>query len=125
MPRPAKKSESLEIRLPHATKAAFMSRCREEGASASQTLRSFIEQHIRERSSRARKGGRPGLRAALAVAAAMAVGATALPSLARPLERAGFDQLDTDGDGAIAPAEIARLDRDRDGSVSFAEYRRR
>ena len=30
-PRPLKKTETIEIRLPHDTKTAFMARCRAEG----------------------------------------------------------------------------------------------
>ena len=46
MTRPPKKSETLEIRLPHEAKQAFMARCRDEGVSASQALRGFIEAQI-------------------------------------------------------------------------------
>ena len=42
-PRPPKKSESLEIRIPYPTKQAFMAHCRAEGRSASEELRAFIE----------------------------------------------------------------------------------
>ena len=37
-PRPPKKSESLEIRLPFDTKQAFMARCRDEGVTASEAV---------------------------------------------------------------------------------------
>ncbi len=125
MPRPEKKSESLEIRLPYRTKAEFMARCRADGTSASQVLRGLIEDRLTRRVGERKPSARLGLRLAAAAAAALAAGATALPSLARPLERAGFDQLDADGDGAVRPAEFARLDRNGDGAVSFAEFRRR
>ena len=124
MARPVKKSESLEIRIPHAAKAAFMERCRADGASASETLRGFIDDHLAAAPAPApRRLSR--VRLAAGLVAAVGLGATALPSLARPLERAGFDQLDADRDGRLSPAEFARLDRDRDGAVSFAEFRRR
>ena len=123
MARPLKKSESLEIRIPHATKLAFMERCRAEGASASETLRGFIDGWLAAAAPAPRRRSR--LRLAAGLVAAVGLGATALPSLARPLERAGFDQLDADRDGRLSPAEFARLDRDGDGAVSFAEFRRR
>jgi hypothetical protein len=41
-----KKSETLEIRLPYPTKLAFMARCRDEGRSASEALRLFIDGHL-------------------------------------------------------------------------------
>lgn len=121
-PRPPrlKKSETLEIRLPYPTKLAFMARCRDEGRSASEALRLFIDGHLDGRPpARARVPGR--LIAGALIAAAM--GAVALPSLAHPSVRAEFDRLDANGDGAITAAEFARLDTDHDGKVSFAEFR--
>ena len=41
--RPPKKSETLEVRVPHAAKQAFMARCRAEGRSASDVIREFID----------------------------------------------------------------------------------
>ena len=111
MPRPDKKSESLEIRIPHATKAAFMERCRAEGTSASQTLRGFIEAHLSPSAATpAAQPPRPRrwLRAGAGAAAALGLAATAVPSLARPLERAEFKRLDLDRNGALASAEFAR-----------------
>jgi len=37
-----KKSETIEIRLPHADKTAFVRKCREEGVTVSDALRGFI-----------------------------------------------------------------------------------
>jgi hypothetical protein len=68
--RPPKKSESLEIRIPHPTKQAFMARCEAEGRTASEALRGFIEQHLSDPPrSRPR---RPPLRLIVGVAAAAA-----------------------------------------------------
>src|SRR6195952_1800034 len=86
-----KKSETLEIRLPYPTKVAFMARCRDDGRSASEALRGFIDGHIEPR--------RPARRAPLQLSGrliagaliAAAMGAVALPSLARPTLRAEFD----------------------------------
>ena len=105
MPRPPKKSDTLEIRIPHATKAAFMSRCQADGANASETVRAFIDDHLAARSRANDK--RTWVRWAAGLAAALGLGATALPTLARPLERAGFDQLDRDGSGALSIPEFA------------------
>jgi hypothetical protein len=97
-----KKSETLEIRLPYTTKLAFMARCRDEGRTASEALRGFIEGAV-EGGGR-RRGPRHLLAGALIAAA---VGAIALPSLAHQ---------------AVTAADFARLDTDHDGKISFAEF---
>jgi hypothetical protein len=119
-----KKSETLEIRLPYPTKLAFMASCRDEGRSASEALRHYIDGHLQGARPMKAAGRRSGhlIAGALVVAA---LGAVALPSLARPSLRAEFDRLDLNGDHAITPAEFARLDTDHDGKVSFAEFRAR
>ncbi len=106
-PRPPKKGETLEIRLPYATKTAFMARCRGDGRTASQAVRRFIEEELGG-------AGRPLRRTRLlgwlaAALAGFAVGAVAAPSLAHttPISRAAFE----------------RLDRNHDGQLSFEEFR--
>lgn len=116
-----KKSESLEIRIPYPTKQAFMARCRAEGRPASEALRGFIDQYLEGPPPRPSKRRRHLLAGALIAAA---VGAVALPSLARPSAQTGFQRLDANGDGVITQAEFARADADHDGKISFAEYRR-
>lgn len=120
-PRKLKKSESLEIRIPHPTKQAFMARCRADGRSASDTLRAFIELHLDGEAARPAQRRRRHLIAGAMIAAA--VGAIALPSLARPVAQSEFARLDVDSDSRITFQELARFDRDRDGAISFEEYR--
>jgi hypothetical protein len=117
-----KKSESLEIRIPHATKAAFMARCREDGQSASEALRMFIEAHLDGTVEKPRAVERPSnrtLRLVVGALIAAAVGAAAAPSLARV------------GQSRVSVAtshdrsDFMRMDGDGDGVVSFAEYQRR
>ncbi|MDO8321887.1 MAG: hypothetical protein Q7T23_02995 [Phenylobacterium sp.] len=101
-----KKSESLEIRIPYPTKEAFMARCRADGRSASEALRAFIDQQL-EAPAKPRSP-RKGLRLVVGAAIAAAVGAAALPSLARPsLSHAQFDRIDADHDGVLSRAEYA------------------
>lgn len=105
-----KKSETIEVRLSHPAKAAFMARCQNEGRTASEAVRSFIEAEI-GRSSRPRTLIR--LRAWQALAAALgglAVGAVAAPSLAHPTtnSRAAFERLDRNHDGALTFDEFHR-----------------
>ena len=105
MTKAPKKSETLEIRLPHETKVAFMARCRDDGRTASEALRRFIDGELT-----ASRRTRTGLWQALAAAAAgLAIGAVAAPSLAQPSlaraahrdPRAAFDRLDHNHDGVI------------------------
>lgn len=102
--RPPKKSESLEIRLSHPAKLAFMVRCRDEGRSASEVLRGLIEGYDGRRAARRRRA----LRLAAGAALAATVGAAALPSFARSGPEAEFARLDRDGDGAVSLAELSR-----------------
>ena len=107
--KPPKKTETVEIRLPHATKTAFMARCRDEGRTASDAIRRFIDAELNATSS-GRPQPRLSWRPLLAAVAGLALGAVAAPSLAQSSPtRADFD----------------RLDRNHDGVVSFDEYRAR
>lgn len=101
--RPPKKSETLEIRLPHAAKVAFMERCRAAGLTASEVVRDLIEREA-PRSRRTMKRWQ----AALIAVAGLAIGAAAAPSIAQALpgSRAAFDQLDANHDGVISFAEF-------------------
>jgi hypothetical protein len=116
MPQKLKKSETLEIRLPHPAKQAFMARCRADDRSASEVLRDLIEDHMQAPRRTPAKPERKGLRLVLGVLIAAAVGAAAAPSLAA-LPAAGVRDL-------ILKTGFQRLDANHDGQVSFDEYRR-
>jgi hypothetical protein len=120
-----KKSETLEIRLPYPTKLAFMARCRDEGRSASEALRHFIDGHIETQKPARRPLLLGGGRLLIGALIAAAMGAVALPSLARPSLRAEFDRLAADPAAGITAADLARLDANHDGKVSFEEFRAR
>jgi hypothetical protein len=117
-PRPPKKSGTLEIRLPHAEKQAFMARCQADGLTASEAVRGFIEGRL----TRPAKRRTLGWTVAAALGAGLALGAVAAPSLADTASRAVHS-----GDARTSAdrADFDRLDRNGDGVVSFAEYRRR
>lgn len=108
--RPPKKSETLEIRLPHATKLAFMERCKSDGVTASQAVRGFIE----EQTIAPVRVGRPSgwIQALAALTAGLAIGAAAAPSLAQSStpstssRDAAFDQLDKNRDGVLTQREF-------------------
>lgn len=112
-----KKSETLEIRLPYATKLAFMARCRDDGRSASEALRGFIDGEIGGKPAPSRMPGRLVVGALIAAV----MGAIALPSLAHPSLRADFDRL-ANNSPAITLADFARLDTDHDGKITFEEF---
>ena len=117
-----KKSETLEIRLPYPTKLAFMANCRDEGRSASEALRQYIDSHLAG-ASPARQAARRWIHLMAGILITAAVGAIAVPSLARPSLRSDFDRLDLNADHAISLAEFARLDINHDGKVTFEEFR--
>ena len=102
-PRPPKKSETLEIRLPHAAKVAFMDRCRAAGLTASEVVRDLIEKEGPRPASAPRRW-----QAALLVMAGLLIGAVAAPSIAQALpgSRAAFDQMDANHDGVVSFAEF-------------------
>ncbi len=104
MTRAPKKSDWLEVRLPHATKQAFMDRCRAEGRSASESVRAFIEGQIAPPA----RPARVRLRRLAAVAALTAAAAVAAPSLARTGLPDAFARIDADHDGLLSREEFLR-----------------
>ncbi|MEL7283057.1 MAG: energy transducer TonB [Pseudomonadota bacterium] len=103
--RPEKKTEMIEVRLPHSKKEAFKQACDEEGITVSHAVRTFIDAYVRR--SRRMKAKRiakdismtlirnpikttGGIGGAIAAAAA-AISLTAAPSFAdrdtQPIER--------------------------------------
>ena len=106
-----KKNDSIEIRLPDEAKAAFREACSRQGRTASDALRSFIDEQIDPRRSvRRRRRSLWRIGAALAAGAALG-GAVAAPSLA-----ASSDS---------SRSAFRALDRDRDGSLTYDEFRSR
>ena len=112
--RQPKKTETLEIRLSHEEKQSFMARCRTDGLTASEAVRSLIAGRV-SRSPKRRTG--LGWTVAAALGAGLAVGAIAAPSLAQSASRAVHVPDDR--------AAFARLDRNGDGAISFAEFQSR
>ena len=102
-PRPPKKSETLEIRLSHDDKLAFMARCRSEGLTASEVVRGLIEAPIAQPRRPAKVW-----QAAAAALAGLLIGAVAAPSIAQALpgSRDAFDQMDANHDGVVSFAEF-------------------
>ncbi len=117
--RRLKKSEFLEVRLPHPTKQAFMDRCHGEGRSASEAVRGFIDAYLA-----GPRRGAPGRAARLiaAGAALLACGLAAAPSFARPTAGGDFARLDLNHDGRVSLAEFDRAATVRIGVASSGEW---
>lgn len=117
--RRAKKSETLEVRMPYETKRDFMTACREDGSNASDTVRDWVDVYLDERARNAQAEERPHTmfpnyirRKPWVAAGAGAIIAgligVAAPSFAEGGMRAAFDALDANHDGVITMAEFAR-----------------
>ena len=103
-----KKNDSIEIRLPDEAKAAFREKCRREGRTVSEAVRSIIDEQLEPRAS-VRRSRRPLWRIGLAVAAgAVLGGGVAAPSIAASADnsRSAFQALDRDHDGALTYEEF-------------------
>ena len=124
-PKPrVKKSETLEVRIPHETKQAFLNACREDGTTASEVVRDQVQSYLdaREHPPQEKRTlvmqfsptvRRYGPRVAAGSLAALGLTALAvLPSAAAPDFKAQFARLDANGDGVLSvdeflgPAEV-------------------
>jgi hypothetical protein len=120
-PREPKKSDTLQIRIPHDTKKEFIEACEEDGTSASEVLRRSILDYLSFRkrpSSQPRKGLLVMIptpirkKRYLAAGAAGVLGlalAAALPSAADPNFRTAFQRLDVNGDGVLSSNEFSAM----------------
>ena len=97
--KPPKKSETIEIRLSHEAKAAFMERCRQERRTASEAIRLLID----DQQSRRRPRVAWWRIIAAGVAGAVLGLGVAAPSFAWAAQntRPVFDQLDRNHDGVL------------------------
>jgi Ca2+-binding EF-hand superfamily protein len=116
-PREPKKSDTLQIRIPHETKKQFLDACQDDETSASDVLRRSILDYLSFRkrpSSVPRKGmlvmiPAPVRKKRYLVAGAAVVAGlgllSALPSAADPHFRASFERLDENHDGQLTMDE--------------------
>jgi hypothetical protein len=116
--RRPKKSESIEVRLPHELKQDFLAACEAEKRTVSDKVRGWIEVCVAEWKQPAREPRAGRLIAMMfrsirkrryfAAGAGLAGLALvfALPSAAKADLRASFERLDKNGDGVITAAEF-------------------
>jgi Ca2+-binding EF-hand superfamily protein len=108
----AKKTESLEVRVPHAVKRDFMARTQARGRTASAVLREFIDAYLagagpsEERSTLKRLATPAAATAVIATVVAAHV-MTPTAASAAPNFKSVFDQLDRDKDGKLSADELA------------------
>jgi hypothetical protein len=103
-----KKNDSIEIRLPDEMKSAFREKCRREGRTPSDAVRSFIDEQLEPRTSvRGRRRSLWRIGAAVAVGAVLG-GGIAAPSIAASSDnsRAAFHALDRNHDGLLSYEEF-------------------
>jgi hypothetical protein len=113
MMRTPKKSDTIEVRLPHAVKRAFMERCRAEGRTASDVVRGFVEARVAGEPSRPivlRRWLRPAAAAAMlgSLGLVMPSAVTAAPDL-----RPSFAMIDRNHDGLLTPDEFGARPQQR------------
>jgi Ca2+-binding EF-hand superfamily protein len=111
-----KKSDSLEVRLPHSVKQTFMGRAKSRGQTASSLLRGFIDSYLAdtdpgmENRRMIKRIAKPAAVSTLAATAALLyLTAPVTASAAPDLERL-FDKLDRNGDGLLNPEEFVLED---------------
>ena len=119
-PKPrVKKSETLEVRIPHETKQAFLNACREDGTTASEVVRDQVQSYLDAREQPPQQEKRtlvmqfsPNVRRygpRVAAGSFAALGLTALavlPSAAAPDFKAQFARLDANSDGVLSVDEF-------------------
>lgn len=138
MARREKKSETLDIRLPHGQKAAFMQATRQQGETASEALRRYIDDYVIQVDQADKRNlikeitmtlTRHKMKT-LATSSLAALGVFGLAALPSAADITAFDYLDANKDGVITEGEImpgedgdiiAKLDLDGSGGVSPEE----
>jgi Ca2+-binding EF-hand superfamily protein len=121
MTRREKNSESLEIRLGHTAKQAFMEACRENGLTASEVVRAYVEDYPDRRSMRAVPFSFPKVPEispmhaslfALLIAGALTTSLTISPEATADRERTPqeqFTDIDSNGDGYVSLEDVRLL----------------
>jgi len=114
--RPPKKSDTLEVRVPHEVKNALMSKARAEGRSASDVIRSSIDAYLADRSKEKPSmlviAWKPLAVAGTAALAIVWAGLAPAPVAAGPDLRAAFQTFDANKDGVVTLDEFRQRHSD-------------
>ena len=116
MKREPKKSETLQVRLPHGMKRDFMRRCEDENRPASDVLRDFIESYLARpveilTSEKAVMIRRTFVYPAAAAAALLGAVVMLAPQTSQATSlRGDFAAMDADQDGFVVLKEFKRPD---------------
>lgn len=114
MTRKTKKSETLQVRLPHGMKRDFMDRCEQENRAASDVIRGFMESYLARpveilTSEKAVMIRRTFVYPTLAAAALIGAVVVLAPGTSRATGvREDFAAMDADGDGVLTVWEFKR-----------------
>jgi len=110
--RRQKKSETLEVRIPHEVKDALMRKAQAEGRSASEVVRAFIDCYLAGQPKEARSMfmtlWKPAAAVGVASLALMWATVAPTPSQAAPDLKSVFQTLDRNHDGLITVDEFMR-----------------
>lgn len=120
-PRPPKKTESVEVRMPLRLKQELSAQARREGRSVSDIVRGLIEDYVRRPAQLSKQPletamktirkhpARAGFAVILGAAGLSALLSSAIPAGAQEDRRGLFTREDTNGDGFITLAEREAL----------------
>lgn len=110
--REPKKSETIEVRLPHRVKSALMNKARAEGRSASEVIRQSIDSYLAQQPREARSMlfalWKPAALIGAGSLALVLASISATPTQAKPDLRSVFQMLDRNHDGTITINEFLR-----------------
>lgn len=110
--REPKKSETLEVRLPHEVKTALMCKASAEGRSASEVVRESIGAYLADTPKEARNmlitAWKPAVVAGTAVIGIAWSAMAPTPLAAAPDLRAVFQSLDRNNDGVLSAGEFVQ-----------------
>jgi hypothetical protein len=122
--RREKKSETIETRLPFATKRALLARCKAEGKSVSEVLRLCVEEYLASPTQTERKA-RQVMKVFKHVAGAAVIAGSIMVAhhgaMAQP-DAAHLEEFDSNRDGRLSLDELTAAHETADGHSDAAHH---